>query len=96
MGHQSRAGLAEEELSSAYVPTAFDHYDQLNPLPACLVELAAEMDAIIMRYWPLDSPLWPPVASSDYAALLYGKEQTLYCSGSWDASPSGWAGLARW
>ncbi len=78
------------------MPTASDHYDQLNPLPASLVELAAEMDTIIMRYWPLGSPLWQPVASSAYAALLSGEEQTLYCSVTWDASPSGWAGLARW
>ena len=96
MGPQSRAGLTDAVPPSAYAPTASDHYDQLNPLPAGLVELAVEMDDLITRYGPLGSPLWPPVASSAYAVLLSGEEQALYCSLTWDASPSGWAGLARW
>jgi hypothetical protein len=79
MGLQSRSGLAEAELPSAYAPNASDHYDQLSPLPAGLSELAAETDYIITRYGPLGAPLWPPVASSAYAALLSSEEQSLYC-----------------
>ncbi len=63
MGPQSRAGLAEAELPSAYAPTASDHYDQLSPLPAGLSELAAEMDYI------LPSPAAPSQAQPANATL---------------------------
>ena len=36
------------------------------------------------------------MASSAYAALLSGEELALFCALTWDASPFGWAGLARW
>ncbi len=82
--------------ASPYAPTASEHYDQLGPLPAGLAELAAEMDTIIARFGPPGAPLWPPVASSAYTALLSGEEKVLYCAITWDASPTGWAALARW
>jgi hypothetical protein len=90
MGPQSRAGLAEAELPSAYAPTASDHYDQLSPLPASWPPRWTTSSG------PLGALLWPPVASSAYAALLPSEGQSLYCSLTWDASPSRWAGLARW
>ena len=96
MGPQSREGPDEGALPSPYSPTASEHYDRLGPPPVGLAELASEMDAIVVRYGPLGAPLWPPVASSAYAALLSGEELALFCALTWDASPSGWAALARW
>jgi hypothetical protein len=75
MGPQEPGDRGELSLPSAVSPTAAEHYDRLGPLPAGLVELAAEMDTVIARYWPLGAPLWPAVASSAYAALLSGEEQ---------------------
>jgi hypothetical protein len=71
-------------------------YDRPAPIPAGLAELAAEVDALVERYGPLGVPLWPPVASSAYAKLLSGEERALLCGLTWDASPVGWAALARW
>jgi hypothetical protein len=48
------------------------------------------------RYAPMGCPLWPPVASSAYGALLRGEQQTVFCALTWDASTHGWAALARW
>ena len=45
---------------------------------------------------PFLPPLWPPVASSAYAALLSGEERSHLCRLTWDASSVGWAALARW
>ena len=47
-------------------------------LLAGLAELALKLSDLIRRYWPLGAPLWPPVASSAYAALLSGEEQYLF------------------
>ncbi len=46
-----------------------------------------------MRYGPPGAPLWQPVASSAYGALLSGEEKSLFCALTLDASP---AALARW
>jgi hypothetical protein len=64
MGQQLSNDLGESARSSPYAPTASEHYNWPSPLPAGLAELVAEMDAVITRYGPLESPLWPPVASS--------------------------------
>ena len=82
--------------SSPFARTVSAFYDRPAPLPAGLSELATEVDTIIARYGPLGTSLWPPVASSAYAALLSGEEQSLLCWLTWDASPVGWAALARW
>ena len=63
---------------------------------AGLAELAAEIDAIVTCYGPLGTLVWPPVASSAYAALLSGEEKSLLCALTWDVSPVGWAALGRW
>jgi hypothetical protein len=55
-----------------------------------------EMQAVILRYGTAGCPLWPPVASSAYAALLCGEEKGLFCSVTWDASTHGWAAVAVW
>ena len=73
-----------------------DRYDVPVPLPVGLAALAVEMRDVIVRFGPLGSSLWPPVASSAYAAMLSGEERLLFCGVTWDASPLGWAGLARW
>ena len=73
-----------------------DHlYDVPRALPDGLAALAGEMAEAIRHYGPLGAPLWPPVASSAYAALLSWVERSLFCALTWDASPVGWAGLAR-
>ena len=61
-----------------------------------LPELAVEMCAVLSRYGPAGCPLWPPVASSAYAALLRGEEKALFCALTWDASTHGWAAVAVW
>ena len=71
-------------------------YDVARALPDGVAALAGEMAEVIRHYGPLGAPLWPPVASSAYAALLSGEERSLFCALTWDASPVGWAGLARW
>ena len=71
-------------------------YDWPGSAPAGLPELAVEMRAIIVRYGSAGCPLWPPVASSAYAALLCGEEKVLFCSVTWDASTHGWAAVAVW
>ncbi len=81
---------------SPFARTASAYYDRPAPAPAGLAELAAEMDALLVRYGPLGVPLWPRVASSAYAALLSGEEKSLLCPLTWDASPVGWAALGRW
>jgi hypothetical protein len=63
---------------------------------ARVAELAAEMDALLVRYGPLGVQLWPRVASSAYTALVSGEEKSLLCTLTWDASPVGWAALGRW
>ncbi len=67
----------------------------IGPARSRPVSLTAEMDAVITRYGPLGSLLWAPVASA-YAALLTGEEKSSCCNLTWNASPSGWAALARW
>ena len=84
------------EMQRLMGPVSEAIYDRAGPPPAGLAELAAEMRDIILRYGPSGTPLWPPVASSAYASLLSGEEQLLFCAVTWDASPFGWAGLARW
>ena len=51
-------------------PPVEESYDWPGPAPAGLPELAEEMRAVLLRYGPAGCPLWPPVASSAYAALL--------------------------
>jgi hypothetical protein len=77
-------------------PPADEAYDFPRALPDGIAALADEMADVVRRYGPLGAPLWPPVASSAYAALLSGEERSLFCALTWDASPVGWAGLARW
>jgi hypothetical protein len=81
---------------SPFARTASEHYDRPAPAPAGLDELAAEMDALLVRYGPLGVPLWPRVDSSAYGALLSGEEKSLLCALTWDASTVGWAALGRW
>jgi hypothetical protein len=83
-------------LPSPFARTASAYYDRPAPALAGLAELAAEMDALLVRYGPLGVLLWPRVASSAYAALLSGEEKSLLCALTWDASPVGWAALGRW
>ena len=71
-------------------------YDSPGPLPTGLAELAAEMGAVVGRFGSVGTPLWPAVASSAYSSLLSGEERRLFCSLTWDSSPTGWASLGRW
>ncbi len=95
-GPASSRGLQQFGAALGLLPDRLGAHDRPGPLPAALAELAAEMDAVIARYGPLGSPLWPVVASSAYAALLSGEEKLLFCALTWDTSPSGWTALARW
>jgi hypothetical protein len=49
------------------------------------------MGAVVERLGSFGTPLWPPVASTAYASLLFGEEKKLFCSPTWDSSPVGWA-----
>jgi hypothetical protein len=84
------------EMGRLQGPSAEESYDWPGPAPAGLPELAEEMRAVLLRYGPAGCPLWPPVASSAYAALLCGEETALFCSVTWDASTHGWATVALW
>ena len=84
------------ELARLMGPVSEETYDDPIPTPAGLSELAAEMHSRVLRFAPAGSPLWPAVPSSAYAALLSGAERLVFCSLTWDASPHGWAALARW
>jgi hypothetical protein len=77
-------------------PSSEASYDVPGPAPAGLAELAVEMRAVISRFGSAGCPLWPPLASSAYAALLSGEEMRLFCAVTWDASTAGWAALALW
>jgi hypothetical protein len=77
-------------------PQREDSYDWPGPAPVGLPELTEEMRAVLLRYGSAGCPLWPPVASSAYAALLCGEETALFCSVTWDASTHGWAAVAVW
>ena len=77
-------------------PVPEEEYDDIRPAPAGLVDLSAEMCGVLARYAPAGRPLWPPPASTAYAALLRGEAPALYCALTWDASTFGWAALARW
>ncbi len=54
------------------------------------------MEAVVERYGEAGVPLWPPVASSAYAAFMRGDLGPEYFALSWDASTHGWAALLRW
>ncbi len=84
------------ELQRLIGPVPEEQYDDVRPAPAGLVGLSAEMCVVLQRYAPVGCPLWPPLASSGYAALLWGVQQTVFCALTWDASTFGWAALARW
>ena len=77
-------------------PVSEDLYDVACPAPEGLAALSVDLCEIIRRFAPSGSQLWPPIASSAYASLVRGEEQSVFCSLTWDASPFGWAALARW
>ena len=83
------------ELQRLMGPVPEDEYDDIGPAPAGLVtvDLSAELCRVLARYAPVGRPLWPPPASTAYAALLRGE---LHCALTWDASTFCWAALARW
>ena len=83
------------EMQRLMGPVSVDGYDDIGPAPEGLVDLSAELCSVLERYAPAGCPLWPPPASSAYAALLQG-EAPAYCALTWDASTFGWAALARW
>jgi hypothetical protein len=87
------------EMARMQGPSTEESYDWPGPGPTGLPELATEMRDVLLRYGSAGCPLWPPVASSAYAALLCGEdseEQALFCSVTWDASTHGWAAVALW
>jgi hypothetical protein len=84
------------ELQRLMGSTPAEEYDDIGPAPEGLAELSAEMCGVLARYGPAGCPLWPPPASTAYAALLRGEAPALYCALTWDASTFGWAALARW
>ena len=84
------------ELARLMGPVSEDLYDEPRPAPEGLADLSAELCEILRSFAPSGSPLWPPLASSAYASLLRGEERSVFCSLTWDASPFGWAALARW
>ena len=84
------------ELGRLMGPVSEELYDVPMPAPAGLAELAVELADCIARFAPSGSPLWPAIPSSAYSALLSGSEMQAFCSLTWDASPDGWAALARW
>jgi hypothetical protein len=84
------------ELQRLMGPVPMEQYDEVRPAPASPVELSAEMCCVLQCYAQVGCPIWPPLASSAYAALLREEEQTVFCSLTWDASTFGWAALARW
>jgi hypothetical protein len=71
-------------------------YDFRRAVHPELPALAGEVSGLIRRFAPQGCPLWPPVPSSSYAALLSGEAPDVFCSLTWDASTGGWAALARW
>jgi hypothetical protein len=84
------------ELACLIGPVADEDYDRPRPAPAGLAELADDCASVIRRFAPLGTPLWPPVPSSAYAALLAGVRETPFWVLTWDASSPGWAALLRW
>ena len=84
------------EMQRLMGPVPEEEYDDIGPAPEGLVALSAELCSVLERYAPAGCPLWPPPASSAYAALLRGDAPALYCAVTWDASTFGWAALARW
>ena len=83
------------ELACLIGPAVEEDYDRPRPAPEGLAELAEDCAAVIRRFAPLGTPLWPPVPSSAYAALLAGEHETPFFVLTGDASPSGWAALLR-
>ena len=84
------------ELARVMGPISEELYDVPFPASPELVALSSELCTVIERYAPLGSPLWPPVPSSAYRALLRGEETAVFFALTWDASPLGWAALLRW
>ena len=84
------------ELARLIGPVVEADYDLPRPAPEGHYELTEECAAGIRRFAPLGTPLWPPVPSSAYAALLAGELETPFCVLTWDALPSGWATLLPW
>ncbi|MFN5017560.1 hypothetical protein [Bradyrhizobium sp.] len=70
-------------------------YDAPRLVTGELRELSCEMEAVVERYGEAGVPLWPPVASSAYAAFMRGDLGPEYYALSWDASTHGWAALLR-
>jgi hypothetical protein len=71
-------------------------YDRPWPTTGEMRGLAAEMVAIVERCSEAGVPLWPPVASSAYAAFLRGELRLEFFALTWDASTHGWAALCWW
>jgi hypothetical protein len=44
-------------------PSPDARYDRPGPAPASLADLAVEIRAVLLRFGPAGSPLWPPMAS---------------------------------
>jgi hypothetical protein len=84
------------ELACLMGPTPEEIYDRPLPPPPGLPALADELRSVLNRYGSAGVPLWPPVLSSAYAAMISGNVKDAFCSLTWDASTFGWAGLARW
>ncbi len=61
-------------------PVPEEEYDDIGPAPEGLAALSAELRSVLTRYAPVGCPLWPPPASSAYAALLRGEAPALYCA----------------
>ena len=84
------------ELARVMGPISEELYDVPALASPDLVALSAELCSVIRRYAPCGRPLWPPVPSSAYRALLRGEETIVFFALTWDASPYGWAALLRW
>ena len=72
-------------------------YDTPFPVTAAMVDLAAELRAVITKYHGAGRPLWPLVPSSGYRVFLEGgMPDAVAFALTWDASTRGWAALLRW
>jgi hypothetical protein len=65
------------ELQRLMGPVPEEEYDDIGPAPDGLAGLSAEMCGVLARYVPAGRPLWPPPASTAYAALLRGEAPAL-------------------
>ena len=71
-------------------------YDSEIPVTPLLQALCQKMLDIVMQYGSVGSELWPVEPATLYDRFMRGLLHSLFFVLTWDASPTGWAALARW